>query len=72
MIGTHKKGIHDMNHHEIRIARISAGLQQSDVAKRIGVRPAQLSQFERHGVPLPAKALSKLNKIIRQQERAQG
>ena len=53
-----------MDHDEIRIARLRAGVKQQDMAKRLRITSARLSQFERHGVPLKPRTLERLVKEI--------
>ena len=53
-----------MIHDDYRLIRIQAGIKQGDMAKRLSVSQAQLSQYEKHGVPLSRKAMEKLVKII--------
>ncbi len=49
---------------KIRTARLKAGLQQQQVAKLIGVRPALLSQWETNTSGVSPKNLEKLRRLF--------
>jgi len=58
-------GTNTQEHTQFRLNRIAANVTQGEVARKIGVSNAALSQWEVHGVPLPDAAYKELRKLAK-------
>ncbi|MDY6350556.1 MAG: helix-turn-helix transcriptional regulator [Selenomonas sp.] len=53
-----------VNTNELRAARVRIGLNQSDLAKKIGMTPSKLSMKENGKVPFSVKDIDSIAKVL--------
>ena len=53
-----------MDNKSFRLTRLAQEKSQWQIAEMLGVSAAQLSMYERHGYPMPERAMSRLETVL--------